>query len=230
MKGSAAIFVKTPGLSPVKTRLAVGIGESRAIAFHLASAKAVAAVVRRAAQDLDFIPYFAVAEAEALRSEIWSSLPTVYQGDGGLGLRLHRVYSELLTRHGHAILLGSDAPQLEADDLREAVGWISEPRDPRFVFGPARDGGFWIFGGNRPLPESHWTSIEYSRPDTGSHLLAKTRPLGAIRTLRVLQDADQAEDLPGLSLALAGLARPLEEQRGLLMLLRDVILQERNQP
>jgi glycosyltransferase A (GT-A) superfamily protein (DUF2064 family) len=39
-----AIFVKTPGLSPVKTRLAEGIGQARAEAFYRLAVDAVAEV------------------------------------------------------------------------------------------------------------------------------------------------------------------------------------------
>ena len=39
MSGAIAVFVKTPGLSPVKTRLAAKLGKATAEAFHLASAQ-----------------------------------------------------------------------------------------------------------------------------------------------------------------------------------------------
>ena len=44
--GGAAIWVKTPGLSPVKTRLAASIGVEAAERFHLLSALAVAASIQ----------------------------------------------------------------------------------------------------------------------------------------------------------------------------------------
>jgi hypothetical protein len=43
-----AIFVKTPGHSPLKTRLAAGIGIDAAREFHMLAAQAVAAVARKA--------------------------------------------------------------------------------------------------------------------------------------------------------------------------------------
>ncbi len=46
MSAAIAIFVKTPGLSPVKTRLAATIGEEKAKEFYLLSLKAVEKTVK----------------------------------------------------------------------------------------------------------------------------------------------------------------------------------------
>jgi hypothetical protein len=50
MSGAIAIFVKTPGVSPVKTRLAANLGQENAEAFHLASSRAVESIVRLLAE------------------------------------------------------------------------------------------------------------------------------------------------------------------------------------
>ena len=49
---AVAIFVKTPGLSPLKTRLAKGIGSALATEFHRRAAAAVSAVARAAGSDI----------------------------------------------------------------------------------------------------------------------------------------------------------------------------------
>ena len=43
--GAAAIFVKTPGISPIKTRLAVGIGQANAESFYKMSCQATGEVL-----------------------------------------------------------------------------------------------------------------------------------------------------------------------------------------
>ncbi|HCO24225.1 MAG TPA: hypothetical protein DIT97_14715, partial [Gimesia maris] len=48
-QGAIAVFVKTPGYSPLKTRLAQSVGTVQAEQFHILSAKAVAAVVQSVA-------------------------------------------------------------------------------------------------------------------------------------------------------------------------------------
>ncbi len=212
MTGSFAVFVKTPGLSPIKTRLAAGIGKARAEDFHLASANAVAAVVKRASVCLDTEAYFAVAESQGLASIHWRALGQVYQGEGGLGERMRKVYSQLANDHGYAVLLGADSPQMSVEDLTAAADWLSRTEEPRFVLGPAADGGFWLFGGNRILPDTLWTSVEYSTPETGRHFTEAVNSHGSMLILRALRDVDRGADLPPLQAALASLSDPTPEQ------------------
>lgn len=216
-----AIFVKTPGLSPVKTRLAAGIGKSRAEAFHLAASRAVAAVVTQAAEPLGAAGYFAVAEAEGMESPYWGVHRRIFQGHGGLGNRLHHVYASLLENHAYALLIGADTPQMERGDLIAAAHWLALKDEARFAFGPAGDGGFWLLGGNRPLPETVWTSVEYSRSDTGAEIRALVEPFGSILDLRELADVDLPADLPRMRSALRGLSHPAPEQVELISLLSD---------
>ena len=218
MTGAFAIFVKTPGLSPIKTRLAAGsagIGKDGAEAFHLASARAVAAVVEQASARLNAHAYFAVAEPQGLASSHWRKLGRVYQGEGGLGERMRRVYAQLVSAHGFAMLLGADSPQLAWEDLLTAAEWLARADEPRCVIGPAADGGFWLFGGNHPLPDTLWTSVQYSAPDTGKRFRDAAAGHGAMLTLRILDDVDHGEDLPPLQGALASLRNPMPEQLAL---------------
>lgn len=226
--GGAALFVKTPGLSPVKTRLAARIGEPAATAFHLASSQSVASMLLQAAQATRLSPYFAVAEAEAMQSSCeaaacWHALPRLFQGEGSLGHRLHAIYSQVIDLHGFALAFGADAPQVQAEDFLSAAAWLADSKQPRFVLGPAADGGFWVFGGNRTLPESLWTSVEYSRADTGAHLLTRIRPLGEVMLLKTHHDVDEYDDLPVLAQALARLDHPTPAQKKLIDLVQRIL-------
>ncbi len=210
--GALAIMVKTPGLSPVKSRLAVGIGEMAAQTFHMKSSYSVAASMQGAARILDLQPFFAIAESDAVGIPLWRSMPNLFQGEGGLGQRMHKIYTNLQKSHGHVILLGADTPQLEIADLISAAQWISNTQETRFAFGPAKDGGFWLFGGNAPLPLSLWTDVEYSQPTTGTEFRSKLTPLGHLQIHRTLNDVDVMEDLPILLDDLIRLPEPLKEQ------------------
>lgn len=215
MTTALAIFVKTPGHSRVKTRLAAGIGGQQAIAFHRLSARAVADVACKVRTDrADFHPYWAVAEHEAQGDACWSDLPRCWQGDGSLGERLHRVYDNLLARHERVLLVGADAPQLTADLLQRALAALDQPATP-FVLGEADDGGFWLFGGRRPVPAAAWSGVGYSQADTAMQLRAALQVHGAIATLPSLTDVDEAADLATLADALSGLPDPLPAQQQL---------------
>ncbi|HEY7905758.1 MAG TPA: DUF2064 domain-containing protein, partial [Wenzhouxiangella sp.] len=137
-----AIFVKTPGLSPIKTRLGQSIGEALAETWHQQAALAVAEV----AQQANIGPvYWAVAEPQGKDSPLWSGHERLIQPKGALGQRMSKVHAQLIERHGGGILLGADTPQLTAEELRMAHAWLETPH-PRQVIGPARDGGFWFYG------------------------------------------------------------------------------------
>lgn len=216
--GALAIFVKTPGHSAVKTRLAAERGERYSVEWYYRAAAAVASVARQTQTVYGVTGYWAVAETDAF--DAWPGLPTIAQGEGGLGARMARVHAQLVARHGFGLLLGADAPQLTAALLGEAVDWLSQP-SPRLLLGPASDGGFWLFGGNTTPALQAWDAVAYSAADTASQLHQSMRDLGDWRTLATLTDADHASDLTFVQQALQALPDPTPEQRALAHWMRE---------
>ncbi|NOQ16023.1 MAG: DUF2064 domain-containing protein [Methyloprofundus sp.] len=222
MSGALAVFVKTPGLSPVKTRLAATLGQESAEAFHLAASCSVVAVADALSQQLDLQSYYAVAESEGLEHGYWQDLPCLWQGEGGLGERMAHIYQSLLAKHDFVILVGADIPQMTATELLTAATWLTHVESKRLAFGPSVDGGFWVFGGNCPVPQNLWTDVIYSAPETGTHFLKNIEQLGAVKMLVALRDVDEVSDLLPLRDALLNLPDPLPEQYELLRFL-DVL-------
>lgn len=221
MSVALAIFVKTPGHSPVKTRLAASIGQRRAEHFHRLAAAAVAAVAQAAMPAVT--PCWAVAERAAVADPLWSALPTVWQGDGELGSRLQRVCAQLQREHGRVLLIGADAPQIGPSLLHAAINALNDQATP-FVLGRAHDGGFWLFGTRQPIPEHVWRAPRYSTADTANLLVDALSPAGAIASLPMLNDVDDGDDLLSLVSALETLDDPLPEQGELLgWLLHEVL-------
>jgi len=210
--GALAILVKTPGHSPVKTRLAAARGRLYAECWYRHAVAAVAAVARAAQAQYGIQVYWAVAEPDAL--DEWPGLPVLAQGEGDLGERMARVQAQLVARHGFGILLGADTPQLSVDLLGEAVAWLDHSA-PRLLIGPARDGGFWLFGGNVAPPLSAWRAVTYSAADTACELRNAMRDLGDWVTLATLTDVDHADDLDTVLDALLALPDPMPGQRAL---------------
>ena len=54
-----------------------------------------------------------------------------------------RAFRRVLASHGRALLIGTDAPQLDAAYLRAAAGALD---GADAVFGPAADGGYTLVG------------------------------------------------------------------------------------
>lgn len=215
-----AILVKTPGHSPVKTRLAATIGAQAACDFHIRSAHAVAAVARAACRrQPQLTAYWAVAEPAALDHPCWSSLPHIEQGVGDLGARMRHVADLLCARHGGAVLLGADTPQIEPGDLHAAVDALAgHPH----VLAPSADGGFWLLASRGRVPARAWTHTPWSRADTCAQFAMALGDVPVAR-MRVLRDVDGADDLPPLLVALDALREPLPEQAQLARWLRDLL-------
>ena len=212
MTAALAIFVKTAGLSPVKTRLAAGIGAPAALCFHQLAAAATAEVARACEPWLT--PYWAIAEAGSTAVAAWPGFATLRQGDGDLGARLHTVYAELQARHGRVLLIGADAPQLTTALLQRALAVLDDARTP-FVIGDASDGGFWLFGGRMAIPREVRTRVRYSQAQTALDLQQRLAAVGAIGAAECLTDVDNAADLPALRDALGILSAPLPAQQAL---------------
>lgn len=213
MTGAVAIFVKTPGRSQVKSRLAADCGATLAIDWYRRAAAAVGAVARCWQQASPArSAYWAVAEPGAAHE--WPGLPVIEQGTGGLGARMAAVHAQLVERHGAGMLIGADAPQVTPDLLHDAGQWLASG-SPRLVIGPAADGGFWLFGGNRAVPRERWDAVTYSAAGTGSEFRAALHDLGEWRTLPPLADGDRRSDMPAVLGALQALADPSPEQRAL---------------
>jgi len=219
-----AIFVKTPGLSPLKTRLAQSIGQENATRIYRSCAAAVAEAASRA----EVGPvYWATAEPPEQVDGRWQGLPLVGQGEGGLGERMHHIMAELVARHGSGLLLGADAPQLDPAVLRQADAWLAREVPSRIV-GPARDGGFWTFGANHVPTLERWTSISYSRPDT---LMFFRNSIGGDAEwleLPMLSDLDTAGDMARVAAELEQLPHPLPRQRELMAMLARQRMQDEN--
>jgi rSAM/selenodomain-associated transferase 1 len=224
VSGAIAIFVKTPGLSPVKTRLAFKIGQENAEVFHLASSRSVSAIVLALCELDDVQGYYAVAEEQAVSHHYWQDLPCVWQKEGGLGERMAHVYQALLVKHKFVILVGADIPQITVAELQKAITCLAYNNQPQLTFAPSVDGGFWLIGGNCKIPLSIWNSVKYSEADTGEQFLNKIKKLGEVKILASLRDVDELEDLILLCNTLFDMDNLLPQQKELALFLSNLRL------
>ncbi len=119
-------------------------------------------------------------------------LALTMQGDGDLGARMQRALARALGGHARALLIGTDAPGLDALRLRQAARAL-DGHDAVFV--PALDGGYALVGLRRPAP-TLFADIAWST----ATVMAATRERATAAGLRVAElppvaDIDQAADL-----------------------------------
>ncbi len=186
------VMLKEPRAGRVKTRLARGISPVAAAWWFRHQ---TARLVRRLDRP-HWRLWLAVAPDRALCSRAWPAhLPRIAQGPGDLGARMARLFRALPP--GPAIIVGGDIPGLGAAHVRRAFAALGR-HDA--VFGPARDGGYWLVGLRRTAapPPALFAGVRWS---TG-HALADsiaTLPGARIALTDTLGDVDTAADLAALS-------------------------------
>lgn len=189
-----AVFVKTPGLSPVKTRLAATIGADAALAVWRGCLECVHACVEEAAARVDLQPYWAVAEADGATH--WRCWPVLLQPPGELGARMAGIHRQLRARHRGALLLGADAPALDPAVLVAACDVLAGA--PARALAPARDGGFVLYGSNVDHDGDDWSGVPYGAPDTATRFLAAVGAALPLARLPPQQDLDTLDDVRAL--------------------------------
>ena len=150
MSTAVIVFAKAPVPGLAKTRLAPALGAQGAAALAermLRHALAQATAANVGPVELCAAPDATNPALQAAAAEHGARLTE--QGTGDLGLRMHRAFVRSLMRHGRALLIGTDAPSLNATVLRQAASAL---QDQDAVFVPALDGGYALVGQRRADP------------------------------------------------------------------------------
>ena len=149
------VFARAPERGKVKTRLAAALGEDAALALYRAFLDDVCALAAEAAGRRVLAVAGDPTSLEALSRK--HGLELVQQEGHDLGDRMDRSIRRELA-HGPVCIIGSDSPSLPAAFIRDAFVRL---RDREIVIGPSTDGGYWLVGATRPIPEI-FASIEWS--------------------------------------------------------------------
>jgi rSAM/selenodomain-associated transferase 1 len=178
------LFSRPARLGRVKSRLAAGIGAAEAWRFHR---RTLRALMLRLARDQRWLTWLALPPGRDRRDRSWPVLlPALDQGRGDLGARMRRVFARLPS--GPAVLIGSDIPAVGAHHVAAAFRALGRAEA---VFGPARDGGYWLVGlsraGRRLDP---FTGIAWSTPRTLADTLARLGPGVRVALVATLEDVD----------------------------------------
>jgi rSAM/selenodomain-associated transferase 1 len=184
------VFAKPPRIGLSKTRLAEGMGraEARRIAGF------TQARTFRAALNTGCNTVIYAAPDSALRAVTTTGWPGHLrrrsQGQGDLSDRLEKGWND--APPGPVLFIGTDAPDLSPSLLRQAVRLLAR-HDA--VFGPAEDGGFWLFGMNKgPRARSPFRNVRWSGPHAMEDVWSNLPVHANIGLLPVLIDIDQLSD------------------------------------
>jgi rSAM/selenodomain-associated transferase 1 len=125
----------------------------------------------------------------------WLGLNWVYrrQSEGDIGDRMASAFQASFAAGMTAgVLIGSDCPDLNAPLMAEAFQLL---RQHDLVLGPALDGGYYLIGLRRLIPEL-FTGIPWSTAEVLQQTITIAQRLGlAVAKLPLLSDVDRPEDL-----------------------------------
>ncbi len=192
-EGILIVMAKAPMLGAVKTRLVAGLGADGALAAYrelltdlfgnLKELDPVCLCVTPDESGPEFAPW------HELHWSLWG------QGEGDLGERLGRVFIRAFQEGARrVVVIGADCPYVSAEHIREAWRRLGEVD---LVLGPACDGGYWLIGLSRWVPEL-FEGMPWSTPRLCEETLAAARRAGrAFALLETLLDVDTEEDWRG---------------------------------
>ena len=184
------VFAKPPQIGLAKTRLARSLDRTSARRI----ARFTMSRTLRACRQSLATPFLIVTPANAVQLSLGGLWPEdLFRADQGKGDLSDRLNRGLQTAPmGKVLFIGADAPDITPALINQALKALDRSEA---VFGPASDGGFWLFGLKKgvrthsPFAGVRW-STEHALADVRANLNTGAR----IRYLPQLIDIDTADD------------------------------------
>jgi rSAM/selenodomain-associated transferase 1 len=180
-----AVFAKAPIAGFAKTRLIPLLGAEGAAKLQ-AQLIARALATARAAGIGPVTLWCAPDCAHPLFTE--AGVPLRAQPEGDLGARMLAAFE---AGSGALVLIGSDCPCLDAQDLRDAAAALE---DADVAIAPAEDGGYGLMAARAPFPEL-FRDVPWSTSEVAGVTLSRARETGLrLSELRTVWDLDTPAD------------------------------------
>ncbi len=183
------IMAKAPVAGSVKRRLARDIGDIAALRFYRT---ALSRTVRSLGADPRWRTYLAVTPDTAITAPYWpgpANVARIAQGPGDLGTRMQTLFDSMPP--GPVIVVGSDIPAMRPSHIARAFALLGRADA---VFGPARDGGYWLVGLKRsPARLAPFTRVPWSTDTALAATVANLRGM-IVAFAQELSDVDTSDD------------------------------------
>jgi rSAM/selenodomain-associated transferase 1 len=187
------IFVKNPKLGKVKTRLAAGIGDEKALEIYLKLLE----ITRKEALRTNCVRN--VFYSDEIESDCWDDdhFNKFVQQGNDLGDRMKNAFEQVFALGAEkAVIIGSDCPEIRTEILEAS---FTELDKNDVCIGSAKDGGYYLLGMKKLHPflfeEKEWSTDSVFN-DTIAQLTEHRLRFGE---LVQLSDLDTADDLHLLS-------------------------------
>lgn len=187
-----ALFCKSPRLFKVKTRLAKAITPESALSLYEALLEHQIKTIKDSKYE-----YCAFIESESENPNtewfIKRKIPFVCCKGDSFGSQLQFVHDSLFKKgYSKIIICSSDSPSMTAENLSETFNLLNFSSA---VIGPCFDGGWYLLGLNKSLPEL-FLNLEYGKSTAEENLevALKLRDL-TVKKIETLPDIDIIGDI-----------------------------------
>jgi rSAM/selenodomain-associated transferase 1 len=192
------IMAKEPVIGKVKTRLSPPLSPEAAAGLYKNFLLDKIAQVNGITNVSPFIAYYPDTGLEFFKEHSPDGFELIEQVGNDLGERLAGISSELFKRgFEKVVMIDSDSPNLPTAYIREGFFKL-EKADA--VLGPTDDGGYYLVGMKKNLPEI-FKNIPWSTREVSKVTLQRIMDIGkSLYLLPGWYDVDTAEDLERLKL------------------------------
>lgn len=196
MKTHLILMLKYPQPGAVKSRLVPALGERRACELYRSLVRHTLHEARQFVAKESAMLVARVANApddDAVRRWLGDGIRFHAQGEGNLGQRMERAVQAAFAEGATSVMvIGADCPRLTSAHLESAARAL-EGKD--VVLGPATDGGYYLVGLRRFVPEL-FRNISWSSETVLEETLAAAKKARVEwGLLETLPDLDLPEDL-----------------------------------
>ncbi|MAD60082.1 MAG: hypothetical protein CMH49_01030, partial [Myxococcales bacterium] len=208
-----AVLAKAPLFAKVKTRLTQssdddqveGLSHWEALQFHRWSVQEV--INKLCFTVLEQAPLLFVSRFHSFWSNLNIAQEPQLQLPGHLGSKMYqaleesfRVLADQKTGQDAVLLLGTDSPHLDPNELTKGFRFLNQNLKPALVIGPAEDGGYYTIGCNRLALEQvkplFINNIKWGSNEVFSKTLSIAQQLELeVKVLSESYDIDRPQDL-----------------------------------
>lgn len=191
MKNLLIIFYRNPELGKVKTRLAKTLGDEKALAIYLTLSSHTRFITENLTID-KVIYYSNFVDTE----DAWpnTSFHKRLQNGNDLGEKMHNAFTEgFKNGYERICIIGTDCFELSEGIVKQAFDQL-HTNDA--VIGPAKDGGYYLLGMKKLIPEL-FKNKTWSSDTVATDTIQNFKDLRlSYAQLAVLTDVDEQKDLP----------------------------------
>ncbi len=193
MTDQLIVFTRYPEVGKAKTRMIYELGKEGAALLQKNLTEHIL-ITLESLQNINLEVHFSGGNYQLMQQWLGDNLTFVEQKEGDLGEKMQSAFAHSFNqKNERVVIIGTDCPDLNVNIINEAFNKL---KNADLVLGPAADGGYYLIGLSRLIPELfiniNWgTSQVFRQTKNIAHQL-KLKSCN----LPILPDVDYPEDLP----------------------------------